>query len=221
MLRPSHISLLFACLSLSAAMAGSHILGDLDSAQVKEIEAGKQVVLFEEVPGVPWPRTSVYQVVDTSAEEVMAVFFDYQSAKSFMPHLLKSEVSKAVTPCILEVDYGLDVPILPDEFYTARNALSALPGGAYKVDWKLLRAVQTKDAVGSLIIEPLGNKAVLRYKNLTVPSSGMAVILKGPAIERMKATVNAICKEAVRLKTKDPRALEEKVEAMRKAIAGG
>lgn len=204
-----------------SARAGGPISGELKPGQLREAEAGKQVIEFEEVDGVPWPRITVYQVVDASPEEVAAVFFDYGAAKTFIPNVLKSDVSKVVSPCVVEVDYGIDVPIFPDEFYTARNSLSKAGEDVYKVEWKLLRAVQTKDAVGNMIVEPHGDKTLLRYRNLTVPSSSIAGLLKGPAIDRMKGTVQAICREAGRQKKEDPKGLETRVQALRKALAGG
>ncbi len=109
----------------------------------------------------------VYRLIDATPEEVMAVFCDFSTAKSFVPKLLKSDISNKVSPTIVEVDYGVDVPILPDEFYTVRNTIKASGKGCYQVDWKLLRAVQTKDSIGSMRVEPMGEKCLMGY-----PESG-------------------------------------------------
>jgi hypothetical protein len=87
---------------------------------------------------------------------------------------------------MVEVDCAVDVPILPDEAYTARNEMKALDGG-YVASWTLLHALQTKAAEGSLRIEPCeGGGSVIRYTNLVTPSSGMAKLLRSMALARMQ-----------------------------------
>ena len=149
---------------------------------------------------------------------MIAVFFDYKNAKTFIPKILKSDISKHVSPCVLEVDYGVDVPILPDEYYTVRNTLQAGMGGAYRVDWTLLHALQTKASEGSLRVEPVEGGAVLCYTNLVTPGSVMARILRAKAIEQMRNTVHAIVHQVETLKSAHPEALAAEVAALQKAL---
>jgi hypothetical protein len=200
-------------------MAG--VLDDLDAAKVAEVKSGKQVVVLEEVKGEAWPRVSIYRKVAATPEEVAAVFFDYKRAFTYIPKILKSEISKQHTSCVADVDYALDVPILPDEFYTARNRLSRIPDGGYLIDWTLVRAVQTKASVGELRVEPDGNESILRYRILTTPSSGMAGLLRGKAIDMIKNTVSAIGLETEKRKSTDPEGLKKQVEALQAALASG
>jgi hypothetical protein len=206
-----------AILMLIPAVVRAGILGELNADQAKEVMRGGQVVLMEEVEGHPWPRIRVYQKVNACPEDVIAVFFDYQEAKSYIPKLLKSDVVKTVSPCVLEVDYGVDVPVLPDEFYTARNSLGR-EGTGYRVDWKLLRALQTKASEGCLRVEAEGEGSVICYTNLVTPGSKMAVVLRIPAIEQMKNTVRAIVSQVERQKTLHPAALRKQVEELRAAL---
>jgi len=198
------------------------LLEDLDSAQRREVLGGGQVMTQEEIPGKPWPRVRVYQRVNASPEEVAAVFFDYENAKAYIPDLLNSRISKTVTPSVLEVDYEVDVPILADEAYTARNELRAVHGGGFDVSWILLRALQTKGAEGSLLVEPHGGGgSIIRYTNLVTPSSGMAKILKTLALARMEKTVAAIASRVESQKKDHPRDLARQVAALREALATG
>lgn len=204
---------------LSVAPA-SGILSDLSADQQAEVRSGEQIVLTQEVKGHAWPRVSIYRTVDASPEQVAAVFFDYATATDYVPNVIKSDISKVVSPCVIEVDYSLDVPILPDEHYTARNRLTLLVGAAYCVDWKLLRALQTKDSVGSLLIEPMDGKSLIRYRILTTPGSSMAGLLRGKAISQMKETVAAIAAQVERRRENDPSGLQKQVESLRQAAAG-
>jgi hypothetical protein len=207
---------------MSGAPGVCGLLEDLDPAQRREVLKGGQVMTEEEIAGKPWPRVRVYQLVRANPEEVAAVFFDYENAKAYIPDLLHSRISKTVTPSVLEVDYEVDVPILADEAYTARNELRAVHGGGFDVSWILLRALQTKGAEGSLLIEPHGEGlSLIRYTNLVTPSSGMAKILKTLALARMEKTVAAIASRVESQKKNHPRDLARQVAALREALATG
>ena len=212
--------LLLAVLCAIAPRSWANLLDELNAADRAKVLAGRQVLLEEEVAGKPWPRVRVYQLVRATPEDVAAVFFDYDNSKTFVPDLLHSKISKIISPCDMEVDYEVDVPILPDEAYTARNDLETIDGGGYRVTWNLVRAKQTKDATGHLRVEPHGEgQAVICYTNLVTPSSGMAGILEKLAIGRMEKTVRSMVYQVQNQKTKQPADLARQVEALREALA--
>jgi hypothetical protein len=208
---------LAACLAaLPTATAG--LLDDLTREQRAELEKGDLVVLEQDIPGKPWPRVRIYKKIQATPEQVAGVFFDYNQAKTFIPDVLESRISKKISPGVMEVDYQVEVPILADEAYTARNEMKAL-GEGYQASWTLLRALQTKAAEGNLLIEPFENgTSVIRYTNLVTPSSGMAKILKLPAMARMQKTVLAIGQKVEQQKSKNPAALAAQVARLREAM---
>jgi hypothetical protein len=202
-------------LSAALALAGPGLLGELPADQQAKLRAGEQISLTEAIEGKPWPKIRIYRTVNARPEEVMAVFVDYSLAHEYVPNVLKSTISNRISACTVDVDYALDVPILPDEFYTTRNILSAPGPDAYRVDWKLLRAVQTKDSVGSLRVEPFENKAVICYQNLVTPGSSMAGLLKGTAVKQMNQTVAAIAARVEKQRATNPEGLKREVAALR------
>ena len=208
---------LVACLAaLPVATAG--LLDDLTREQRANLEKGDLIVLEQDIPGKPWPRVRIYKKIQASPEQVAGVFFDYNQAKTFIPDVLESRISKKISPGVMEVDYEVDVPILADEAYTARNEMKALQDG-YQASWTLLRALQTKAAEGNLLIEPFENgSSVIRYTNLVTPSSGMAKILKLPAMARMHKTVLAIGQKVEQQKAKNPAELAAQVSRLREAM---
>ena len=176
------------------------------------------IFLEQDFSGKPWPRVRIYKRIKATPEEVAAVFFDYDQAKTFIPDVLESKISKKITPSVMEVDYAVEVPILSDEVYTARNEMKAL-GEGYQASWTLLRALQTKAAEGNMLIEPFENgTSVIRYTNLVTPSSGMAKILKFPALSRMQKTVLAIGQKVEQQKSKNPAELAAQVARLREAL---
>lgn len=215
-----HPRLILCAVLLSAASLNAQsLLADLDKAQLAEVERGRQVLTTQLVEGKPWPRVRLYQKVEnTSPEEVAAVFFNYQNAKSFIPKVIKSDIAREISSCIVEVDYGIDIPILPDEFYTARNSMVADPDGSYCVSWELVKALQTKASEGNLRIEEWGSGSVIRYTNLVTPGSAMAGLLKIPAIDQMKQTVHAIVRQAEAQKRDYPQKLEKEVQSLQRAL---
>lgn len=202
---------------ISPLWAGE-ILDELTPSQQADLKKGEQILITEEVEGKAWPKVKIYRLVDATPEELTAVFCDFSTAKSFVPKLLKSEISNKVSPTVIEVDYGVDVPILPDEFYTVRNTIKSTGKDTYKVDWKLLRAIQTKDSVGSMRAEPYGDKSLMGYHNMVTPGSSMAGLLRGKAIEQMRETVAAIGEHVETQKTKNPAELKKQVGALRTAL---
>ncbi|HEY5791720.1 MAG TPA: MauE/DoxX family redox-associated membrane protein, partial [Chthoniobacterales bacterium] len=83
------------------------LVDSLDSKELRTLERGEPVLVTEEVKGFPWPRIAVYRMVDSTPEEAMAVFFDYNSAREFIPNVKKSEISKDLNACSQEVAYAV------------------------------------------------------------------------------------------------------------------
>ena len=210
--------LLSWCLINTSQLAADSIVSELNSGQKCQVKDGSQVVVTENIEGKPWPRIKVYRLINASPEQVAAVFFDYDGAKSFVPNVIKSEVSNRISACTMDVDYGLDVPIFPDEFYTVRNNLRVIEQDSYCVDWKLLRSVLTKDSVGNFRVEPWEDKSIICYQNLVTPASNIAVLLRGRAIEQMKDTTKALAIQVEKEKSTDPPVLKRQVAALRAAL---
>ncbi len=211
------IFLLVSCLIVARETRAGLIVDDLTPAQLAQVKAGQQVTVTEDVEGKPWPRFRAYRLVKATPEEAAAVFFDYKHAKDYVPNVLKSDISNQVSPTVTEIDYGIDVPILPDEYYTVRNTLTA-EGECYKFHWKLLKAIQTKDSEGAFRAEPFEGYTIIGYYNLVTPGSSMAGLLRGKAISQMKDTVEAIGTHIEKQKACSPNELKREVEALRKAL---
>jgi len=205
------------CLCASA-VAAEEILADLNPKQTAILLKGEPVSVQHDIPNLPWPKVVVYRLVHATPEEVAAIFFDYKNAKSFIPNLLKSEVSLRRSAQDHEVDYVLDVPLLPDEAYTARNRLASVEDGVYFFDWNLVRATSTKASLGNLRIEPRGKGALMRYTNLVTPNSGMAGLLRSVAVDQMNDTVEALVRRVEKQKSTNPLELQRRVKELRAAL---
>jgi hypothetical protein len=192
-------------------------MDELSSADQARVRAGQQVLVTESIEGYPWPRAKVFQLVKATPEQVMAVFFDYNCARSYVPNCTKSQIAKEIDPRTFEVDYVVDVPLFPDEAYTVRNELCAGEDGALSVKWRVLRATSILESRGSLRAEPAGGGALICYMNLVKPSSRAAGFLKGIAMGQMKDTVSALVNQVMERK-RDPAAFAPELARLQAAL---
>ena len=197
---------------------GAAMVDQLSVQDVKTLQTGRQVVQTEKVEGLPWPRFSIYQVVKAKPEEAIAVFFDYNNARDFIPNVKLSEISRQISASSQEVSYSVDVPILADECYTTRNSLSS-DGDTYRIQWTLLKATSMKSTEGCFTAEPMGDgQCLIRYRNLVDPGSKFAGVMRGFASKQIVATVAAIAEEIESQKATKPAELQQKVERLQTAL---
>jgi hypothetical protein len=202
------------------AAKASNLWDELTPAQLKVVQEGGRVMTTTTVSGQPWPSVRVYQMISASPEQVTAIFFDYNTAYTYVPHLLQSTISKTIDPRTHEVDYRMAIPPLPEERYTVRNSLHPVANGIYEIDWKLLRATSTRASEGSFRIQAYGNnQSIFCYSNLVVPGTRLAVILRGLALEQVQKNIDALIQQTAKQITLHPDSLRHQVSALRHALA--
>jgi hypothetical protein len=185
---------------LSTALAGE-IIKDLSPAEQEQLMQGKQIMHTKDVSGHPWPQATVYQWFPAEPKEVLATFFDYESAVRFVPNVIKARVSEVKNPWDKEVSYEVKVPLFPDEWYICRNVLTRTGiGNQLQIRWSLVRARSLRSAEGDLTVEPLRGGTLVRYRNLTDPGSLLAPVLKRTALGQMQKTVASLGVEVARRK---------------------
>ncbi|PWU11030.1 MAG: hypothetical protein C5B47_01380 [Verrucomicrobia bacterium] len=193
---------------------------ELTPTQLKIVQDGGRVMTTTAIPGRPWPLVHVYQIIAASPEEVAAVFFDYKTAYTYVPHLLQSTISKTIDARTHEVDYRIAIPPLPEERYTVRNSLHPVIDGMYEIDWKLIRASSTRASEGSFRIQAYGkNQSIFCYSNLVVPGTRLAVVLRGLALEQVQKNIDALIHQVAKQKALHPQSLRNQVEVLRAALS--
>jgi hypothetical protein len=211
-------SLAFAARAEASVPCTFDLMTDADQAQVQR---GEPAVHFVDDPSSAWPKIYIYQRIDASAEEAAAVYTDYELQHTYIPRLKKSHISKQLTARSAEVDFEVDIPLYPDERFTARNELSLdEPQRTYKIEWKLVRASSTKDSTGTACFKPYAGAALFAYYNFVVPGSSMAGIgvIKDHAKQQAQDTVQAIRKQVEKERAQDQDHLAKQVQALRSAL---
>jgi hypothetical protein len=219
-------ALCFGLVIGAGATCSAQAVAELSSQQRALLDSTRQVSIVTEISGRKWPRTCVYQFIQSTPEEATAVFTDYERQKSYVSSLHKSTISRVIDKRTVEVDYTLDVPIVADEDYTVRDRLSSDTTG-YRVEWSFVRASSTKAIEGGARFEPYSRATsdsagtLLAYCNLVTPGSRLAGLgfVKSRATNEVRATAKAIAMEVERERTRDRALLEAQLRALRTALA--
>ncbi len=202
------------------AANASNLWDELTPHQLEIVQEGGRVMTTTRVSGHPWPSVRAYQIIAALPEQVAAVFFDYKTAYTYVPHLLQSTISKTVDARTHEVDYRMTIPPLPEERYTVKNSLHPVVNGIYEINWKLLRATSTRASEGSFRIQAYGkNQSIFCYSNLVVPGTRLAVVLRGLALEQVQKNIDALIQQVAKQITLHPKSLEYQVDALRRALS--
>ncbi len=212
--------ILMSLLTAASAFAAGPAYDELTPDQQKAVQNGEQVFLTQDVPGNDWPKAYVYQRMDATPEEAMAVFTDYNLQKSYVPNLIKSQISKQIDKATAQVDYTLYIPWpLPNENYTTQDHVSSYNNGeSYRVDWTLVRADTTKSSEGNARFESLGTGTLLAYYSFVVPGSSLAGFVKGKAVDQIKDTVTAVVNQVQNERLNNRDLLDQQIQALRNAL---
>lgn len=205
----------------TAGVNAQNIADELSPTQRQELQKGAPVCIQEEVPGIAWPRSTVFQkIAGVQPEEVIAVFFDYQGAKTFIPNVQISKIMKSHAAWKQEVYYELELPLmLPNEQYTATNELmDRSTAGVYEVKWSVEKGRFFTSSKGSLRVQAWQDGSLLRYETLVNPGSRIAALLRPHARQQVLDVVKAIAKRAETMKKKHPGQLEALTESVRGAL---
>jgi len=220
--------LLFLCaflmagfpISLRASEEGKgNFWNSLNQAQHALLNAGKPVVIEEEMPGNPWPRFTIYQLIKATPAQVTATFWDCEKDPEYIPNCTKVTVLSHPSPGVVEAEYTLKMPFfLPDEVYVSRNELQHGANGSYGVDWRVVTSRYTKACAGSLRVEEHDGYALLRYSNLVEPGSRIAKIMKASASRQVVESVQALVDRVGDLMIRPGGSLDREVRSMEAAL---
>jgi hypothetical protein len=194
----------------------------LTQQQQEQLTAGNHVVLEEEVPDNPWPRFVIYHLVNSSPEQVAAVFWDCELDPKYVPNCLTVELKVRPKSWIHEAEYTLSMPLmLPNEVYTSRNELKSPSPNNYEISWKVLQARYIKGSEGNLRIEPhgdKGDKCLLCYSNLVMPGGQIAALLRGKARNEVIESVGALVHQVEHEIQNSPQLIQNQQTELEKSL---
>ena len=194
---------------------------ELSKADQDKALAG-EVLLFEETPaGKDWPLINVYFVVESTPEEAMAVFADYNRQKEYMPGVIESKIKSSPGPRRAYVYYVIDA-VFRNSWYNTQNILAYDSKiDQFRADWtKYGEAQDAKVIDGVVRTEAVGGAALVAYRLYTEIDGGIFTgIARGQGPGRAQKTMTAL-RDRIRTERKSMKELlRTQVEALRKELA--
>lgn len=218
------VSVLLMALALGTSVQASQLGGaydELTDAQKAQLQVGEQVFFTVDVEGSAWPKVFIYQRIDSTPEEAVAVFWDIELQPSYISSLKKAQIIAKPDRRTVEAAYTVDVPVLADESYTTRSTVRTYDqeGPSYRVDWEKITADTTQHIEGNARFESLGTGTIMAYYNFVIPGSGMAGWVKSKALKQVRETADAIVQQ-VELEIKEKQdLLQTQISEIREAVA--
>ena len=212
---------------VASQSASARVIDQFSAAEIAQLDRGVPVVKSQEMPGSSWPAVTVYQLVNTTPEEAMAVFSNFGEQASYLRGccgVLQSRVIDAAVGGnrrVQRVLYELEVPVVSNERYELREELSKGPGGSYSVIWrKVSTGGHSDDIVGRATFEPRGGKTVFSYYNFTRISELGAGFFAGQSVERAQRTVVEMARHMEKMKAGGTVDFQRDLFRLRAALGG-
>lgn len=192
---------------------------ELSANQQAQLSSGKAVVIEENVPGEPWPILTIYQIANCSPEEVAGVFWDSELDTKYLSGCRSVRIVERPTSSVQVAEFTLKMPFfLPDEVYTSRIELIPQPPGRYKIIWRILESRYAKSCNGSVLLEPLSGKTLIRYRNFMAPFSRVAVLMRSPAKDRVVESVRALVNQVEKETRESPQLIRQQKKDLMQAL---
>lgn len=215
-----------AVLSLAALFLGhsamAAIADDLTADEMTKLQKGELIFKTESAPESDWPKTYTYVLINSTPEEMAAVFWDADLYKTYIGSMKESKVVSRPEKNTAIVDYELEVPIVSNEKYTVKNKISTYQNGrSYKIDWRLVKASTTRDSIGWAKIEQQGNGSIMAYYSFVIPGGSMAGIgiIKDKAMKQVRESVRALQKQTEKERGDNRPLLDKQIGVIRTALA--
>lgn len=189
---------IFTLLALLCAHSGASSVS-ISSEQREQLLQGKQIVIEEKSEEGPWPVIRLYQLIDATPLESLAIFFALDYQKEYVPNVIKSEISKVNSPTEVWVQYELEMPWpMSNSHYLHSHKLQKVGEDRYRVDWKMEESDSTEKVNGFAEFYPFTEgKTLMVYENKVIPKSVFAGLVKGTMVSDVQKTLQAIRDEVL------------------------
>ncbi len=168
-----------------------------------------------------WPIVSLYQVIDASPLESVAIFYALDYQKEYVPNLIVSEVVKMVSPTIAHTKYEMKMPWpISNSTYIHASELSAQKPSSYKVRWWMVESSSAEKVDGYAIFIPYKDKTLMKYWAHVKPKSFLASFVKNKMVEDVTSSLIATKKEIEEVKINKKDILRKYVTYIDDALSG-
>jgi hypothetical protein len=213
-------------------VAQGAMLDELADSDQERILTGEAVSFYAYPAGAhsPWPKATVYQRIEASPEEAVAVAFDFARHGEFFPGVLQSKVSRYIEKQVVQVDYTVGLSAWTwgwgQDHYTLEFVLEAgRLDQSFTLSWYLIRPGQVIEYLqGSVRVEPLAQGGSLMvYEQMVLPYSSYGLAVSNPlsvAVVRsfLTASAQGLARQIKREQVLQSCRLIQQVRVLRKAL---
>lgn len=165
---------------------------DLTEMELKSLNDREFVIKTIDVQGSPWPEIIYYAVIDSTPLESVGLFAAYDIQKDYVPNIIKSVVSKNVSPTDIITDYELHLPFPLSNARYSHGARLYQFGEDYAIEWYMVESTSSEDVKGNAYFTPYNGKTLFRYKSYIKPKSMLGSLVKKAMMKDVNETISAI-----------------------------
>lgn len=198
------------------------IIDDLNQDDLAKLDKGENIVKTTEIKGLVWPEITIYQKIEATSLEAVAIFYALDYQKEYIPNLIKSDVVKEETPTKVFASYELKMPWpISNSKYTHGHELTyQADHSSYKVRWWMVESTSTEKVEGSATFETYNQQAIMKYQALVVPKSFFASFVKSRMLEDVEKSLNATREAIKRAKKENKEILHKYISFIENALKG-
>ena len=168
-----------------------------------------------------WPIVTLYQELNATPLESVAIFYALDYQKNYIPNLVKSKVIKMESPTIAHTEYEMEMPWpLSNSTYVHASELISSKPSQYKVRWWMITSSSAKKVDGYAVFIPNGKKTLMKYWALVEPKSFLATFVKNKMVQDVTSSLIATKKEIENIKNNKKEILSKYVTYIDDALNG-
>lgn len=165
---------------------------ELTEAELGRINAREFVTKTDEIQNSPWPEITYYAVIDSTPLESIGLFAAYDIQKDYVPNIIKSTVSKNVSPTDVVTDYEMHLPFPLKNARYSHGARLYRFSDDYALGWYMVESTSSEEVRGNAYFAPYNGKTLFRYKSYVKPKSMLGSFVKNAMLKDVNATIIAI-----------------------------
>ncbi|ATH07457.1 hypothetical protein BIY24_05720 [Halobacteriovorax marinus] len=195
--------------------------GSIKNEDLPKVEAGKQVIYKENVNASPWPKLHIYQLIDATPLESLAIFLALDHQKNYLPNLLKSDPVKHMSPTQVYTKYELELPWpLSNSHYTHASDFKKVNDNEFEASWWMVTSESAESVNGSASFKQYKGKTLMGYHSFVKPKSFLAGLVKSSMIEDTLASIKSVQTETQRVKKEDQKLLKKYTDIIKNSLNG-
>ncbi len=210
---------IFLTLILLLSSIISH--SSIKEKDISALESGKQIIYKEDVESAPWPKLHIYQLIDATPLESLAIFLALDHQKNYLPNVVMSKPVKHVSPTEVYTSYELELPWpLSNSHYTHASDFTKVSESEYTAKWWVITSESAESVDGSAEFKEYKGKTMMAYHSLVKPKSMLAGFVEGTMVEDTLSSIEAVRTETHRVKKSDQKLLKKYVKIINDALKG-